>query len=158
MVFRRWSDEAGVAEYVAHLEGAARYLPGQFYRRELPGILAVLEMVPDPLEAVVVDGYVWLDDRDLPGLGGWLYEALAKRVAVVGVAKSRYAGATQAIPVFRGRSLRPLHVTAAGMDVAVAARHILEMHGKHRIPTLLKRVDRLARGDQQLASSPPTPP
>lgn len=45
----------------------------------------------------------------------------------------------------RGTSRSPLYVTAAGMDATEAARHIAEMHGPHRIPTLLKRIDRLCR-------------
>ncbi|PKN30756.1 MAG: endonuclease V, partial [Deltaproteobacteria bacterium HGW-Deltaproteobacteria-21] len=47
--------------------------------------------------------------------------------------------------VFRGRSKSPLYVTAAGMDPSEAAGHIRSMHGGHRIPTLLKQVDRLSR-------------
>jgi deoxyribonuclease V len=36
-------------------------------------------------------------------------------------------------------------VTAVGIDLAEAARRLGEMHGPYRIPTLLKRVDRLCR-------------
>ena len=39
-----------------------------------------------------------------------------------------------------------LFVTAAGIDVAAAARGLKSMHGAHRLPTLLARVDALARG------------
>jgi len=39
-----------------------------------------------------------------------------------------------------------LYVTAAGMRLQEAADRIQRMHGPHRIPTLLKRVDTLARG------------
>jgi deoxyribonuclease V len=47
--------------------------------------------------------------------------------------------------VMRGGARRPLFVTAAGMNVDTAAAHILNMHGAHRIPSILKRVDRLCR-------------
>ena len=62
-------------------------------------------------------------------------------------AKNPYRGSGFATPVLRGGSKSPLFVTAAGMDVAEAARHVEGMHGKHRIPTLLGWVDRLAAGD-----------
>ena len=42
--------------------------------------------------------------------------------------------------------LRPLFVTARGMPAADAARLVESMHGGHRIPTLIARVDHLARG------------
>lgn len=45
----------------------------------------------------------------------------------------------------RGASRRPLYITAIGSDYLTAAEHIREMAGDHRIPTLLKTVDRLAR-------------
>ena len=51
-----------------------------------------------------------------------------------------------ALPVLRGESLRPLFVSAAGMDHARAAALVQGMHGAYRVPTLLKRADQLARG------------
>jgi deoxyribonuclease V len=63
----------------------------------------------------------------------------------VGVAKRPFHAATRAIDVLRGESAQALSVTAIGMDVAAAAEHVRSMHGAHRIPTLLKRTDRLCR-------------
>ncbi len=94
---------------------------------------------------VVVDGYVWLDGVSVAGLGAHLYQALAGKVAVIGVAKRRFAGAGAAVEVVRGRSIRPLFITAAGMSAQTAAEHVRSMHGPNRIPTLLKRVDSLCR-------------
>ena len=123
------------------------YVPGEFYRRELPCLLKVLDQLSERPEVVVIDGYVWLDASGRKGLGGHLFEALNKTVPVIGVAKTRFATATRAIEVLRGSSARPLFVTAAGIDQANAAKCIRRMHGESRIPTLLKRVDRLSRGD-----------
>ncbi len=145
VLFRHWIDAKGEREIVTKVGKVEEYQSGRFYRRELPCLLAVLAMVAEPLEAVIVDGYVWLGEG-APGLGALLYEALGSSVAVIGVAKSRFDGATAAVPVLRGGSSRPLFVTAAGMDLLVAARHIQAMQGAHRIPTLLKRADRLSRG------------
>jgi deoxyribonuclease V len=47
--------------------------------------------------------------------------------------------------VRRDESTKPVYVTAVGMDIALAAEHVARMHGTYRLPTMLKRVDRLAR-------------
>jgi deoxyribonuclease V len=146
VLFRAWGDEQEAGSRVRWIRGVEAYVPGQFYRRELPCLLAVLGEVADPLDLVVVDGYVWLGDQTHPGLGAHLYEALGRGVPVVGVAKTRFAGAALAVPVQRGESAsRPLFVTATGLAVEEAAQAVRDMHGKHRIPTLLKQVDRLCR-------------
>ena len=144
VLFRHWSDAKGEQEIVVQTGKSEEYQPGQFFRRELPCLLAVLARVQVPLEAVIVDGYVWLGDNNEPGMGALLYEALGGTTAVIGVAKSRFVG-TRDTPVLRGTGRRPLYVTAAGMDTLIAAGLIRSMHGPHRIPTLLKRVDRLSR-------------
>jgi deoxyribonuclease V len=145
VVFRDWADALGTREEVERVAPVEPYQPGQFYRRELPCLLAVLGKVRDPLEAVLVDGYVWLGDEGRPGLGAHLYAALAQAVPVVGVAKSHFAGVRVARPVVRGTSRRPLWVTAAGIDPDLAADRVKGMHGSFRVPTLLKRVDQLCR-------------
>ena len=143
--FRAWSDGRPAAEFVVQISDVEPYQSGQFYRRELPCILAVLKSLPDLPQVIVIDGYVWLGDRQ-PGLGAHLYEALERRVAVIGVAKTRFVRAEPVELVLRGRSRSPLYVTAVGMDLAEAANRIRTMHGSCRIPTLLKRVDQLSRG------------
>jgi len=145
VLFRNWSDSESAEEVVRRIEGVADYKPGEFYLRELPCILAVLSEVWEPLETVIVDGYVWLGREGQPGLGARAFDSLGRSVAVIGVAKSQFVGAAGAIPVVRGKNIRPLFVTAAGMDIETAARHIRLMHGTHRIPTLLKLVDQLSR-------------
>ena len=121
------------------------YAPGAFYERELPCLLAVLGKVGGSLDVVVIDGYVWLSGDGRPGLGAHLHKELGGETAVVGVAKSSFDGAAFAEAVLRGKSARPLFVTAAGIPAPTAADWIRAMHGPHRIPTLLKRVDRLCR-------------
>jgi deoxyribonuclease V len=154
VVFAAWTDDAAVETLTVVRPIPAEYEPGELYRRELPPILEVLACVGPALDAIVVDGYVWLAGRG-PGLGAHLHRELAERVAVVGVAKSAWKRpaspgardrAHRVVPVVRGRSARPLFVTAAGMDVQVAAARVKHMHGAHRLPTLLKAVDALARG------------
>jgi deoxyribonuclease V len=146
VLFRDWADEHPAAERVERIARVEPYEPGQFYRRELPCLLAVLGTVAEGLEAVVIDGYVWLHDETTPGLGGHLYEALGRAVPVVGVAKTCFLSATAARPVLRGGSARPLYVTAVGVSADEAASRVRDMHGPYRIPALLKRVDQLCRG------------
>lgn len=143
--FERWKDACASAEYVFATGDVRPYVPGEFYKRELPCVLAVLERLPTQPDLVVVDGYVWLDDRDRMGLGGHLFESLGEMIPVIGVAKTRFATATSAIEVFRGSSRRPLLITAVGIDQDEAANCISRMHGENRIPTLLKRADQLSR-------------
>jgi len=145
VLFRAWTDAESAGQVVEPFDRVEPYQPGQFYKRELPCLLAVLGKVRVPIDLVIIDGYVWLGDEHTPGLGGHLYEALGRRLPVVGVAKTRFLSATQAREVWRGDSDRPLYVTAAGIDVEEVCRQIRNMHGPYRIPTLLKEVDQLCR-------------
>lgn len=145
VLFRRWDDPRPAEEYLAFVEDVAEYVPGSFYKRELPCILALLEKIDRTPDIIVVDGYVWLNREKKPGLGAYLFRALGKRVPVIGVAKSPYGKAESEWEVYRGRSRKPLHVTATGMDETSARELIGKMSGNHRIPTLLKHVDRLCR-------------
>jgi deoxyribonuclease V len=154
--FAAWTDAEPAVELTVTSDAPpAPYEPGAFYRRELPHILGALALLVPPFEAIVVDGYVWLgphDDPDAepgshkPGLGAHLYLALGGAMPVIGVAKTAFEGAI-AIEVLRGESAKPLYVTAVGIDAAAAADRIRTMHGEHRLPTLLKRADQLARGN-----------
>lgn len=142
VAFADWGDAVAIAERVEVVLEVAAYEPGQFYKRELPCLLRVLEGLKPRL--IVVDGYVWLGD-DRPGLGAHLFRALDGRAQVVGVSKTEFTSATRAIPVLRGGSARPLFVSAEGIELGGAADAVRSMHGDHRIPTLLRRVDRLCR-------------
>jgi deoxyribonuclease V len=131
-----------LAEHTAVVPEAAPYQPGEFYRRELPPLRAVLEDLSG-LGLLVVDGYADLDPDGRPGLGAHMHAEFG--VPVIGVAKSRFRAATHAVPVLRGSSVRPLFVTAAGMPAADAAGLVLRMAGRYRLPDALRRADTLAR-------------
>ncbi|MCB9668689.1 MAG: endonuclease V [Alphaproteobacteria bacterium] len=133
-------DAAEGEEDVVVVWGApADYEPGSFYKRELPLLLAFLH--GREVTGVVVDGFVWLGP-DRPGLGLHLHEAL--EVPVIGIAKTGFHEADAvAVPVLRGDSAKPLWVTAVGVDDAASV--VAGMDGPWRIPTLVKRADRLGR-------------
>lgn len=152
VVFDGWPSATWVAEHTQIATGFAPYRPGEFFRRELPCLRPLLDVVRamHAIEIVIVDGYV--DLRDAPGLGRHLHDEMPD-VAVVGVAKNPYPGAP-AIEVIRGGA-QALWVTAAGIDPSHAAEHVRSMDGPHRIPTLLRRVDHLARGLVSAGSDTP---
>jgi deoxyribonuclease V len=143
VAFEQWEDADVRAEFVLNVPDVQPYVPGHFYRRELPCLLSVLDQLSTRPDTVVIDGYVWLDENGRKGLGGHLFGAFGEAISVIGVAKTRFATATSSVEVLRGSSDRPLFVTAAGIDQAAAC--IRRMHGENRIPTLLKQVDRLSR-------------
>ena len=147
LAFADWAAPAPLETYSATTSPIADYAPGDFYRRELPCLLAVLEEVDlAQVSCLVVDGYVTLGAEQRPGLGQHLYKAFGSRIPVVGVAKTRFAGvAPQVASVLRGRSHNPLYVTSVGLPLAEAAAGVAAMHGEHRFPTLLKRLDELTK-------------
>lgn len=151
MVISGWGAAKPAAEHVRTIDKIAAYVPGRFFERELPCVLAVLELVEQALTFIVIDGYVVLDGAGTLGMGGFLYLALAERIPIIGVAKNPFREREgsdlnrAAIEVYRGSSKRPLFVTALGVDPAAAANDVQRMHGEYRLPTALKRVDRLCR-------------
>ena len=145
VLFRDWMDEAPIKEMTADCNLVHDYVPGEFYRRELPCLLKLLELVDINLNTIVIDGYVYLGKDRAPGLGRYLYDALDQQVAVIGVAKTAFKNTPVSTEVRRGTSQRPLYITAIGIDEASAQGCIQAMHGGDRIPTLLKRVDHLCR-------------
>jgi deoxyribonuclease V len=134
-----------VSSATAVMNTAVPYQPGEFYRRELPALHAVLDDITN-IDLLIIDGYVDLDPTGLPGLGAYAHKEFG--TPVIGVAKSRFLTATHAIPVLRGLSHRPLFITAAGMPLPDAVQLVREMKGPHRIPDALRLVDTLTRVPQ----------
>jgi deoxyribonuclease V len=153
ILFRDWSDTYPDLAITERVEDPAPYEPGQFYRRELPALLSVISKLTVRPEVIIIDGYAWLGDWDHSGLGAHLHKALGGRVAVIGVAKKLFLRGPAVQTIRRGTSARPLYVSAAGMDLDDAAARIVELHGEFRVPTLLKRVDRLCRGYPDILES-----
>jgi deoxyribonuclease V len=155
IAFRDWLDESVVEERAVSLPNIQPYQSGRFFIRELPCLLAVLAVLP-PVQIVLIDGYVWLEKKR-PGLGAHLYQSLDGRVPVIGIAKTRYIGAEDVQEIRRGKSKQPLYISAVGLGAAQAAEHVCSMRGPYRIPTLLKRVDLLSRGERTTAQPEAAP-
>ena len=145
VAFNQWADDKPAQEWVIQVPSPAAYLPGQFYRRELPCILALLKQIDAVPEVMIIDGYVYLGYEKKPGLGQYLFEALHGDTVVIGVAKKRFKNTPEGVALYRGQSKRPLYVTAVGIDEDEARQLIASMVGHHRIPVLLKRADQLCR-------------
>ena len=143
LLFDHWGDEHPVWERVDACQWAGDYRSGQFFRRELPPLLQALGRLHQMPQVVIVAGYCWLGP-EVPGLGAHLHVRL-QGPAVVGVAKSPYRS-WPGLPNLRGQSSAPLYITACAFDEEEAGRAVQRMHGAFRIPTLLRRVDQLARG------------
>ncbi len=115
--------------------------PFEFLHRAPSKLNVKYTLSMDPVREIIIDGYVWLGKKS--GLGQYLFESDDCRIPIIGVAKSRFPE-TSAEVLFRGTSRRPLYITAAGMDQKTASDKIRNMHGAHRISTLLKQVDPIA--------------
>lgn len=143
--FDHWSDGRAAWEIVVVAHNCGEYEPGAFYKRELPALTQALAQCPSKPDIIVVDAYVVLDNEGRPGLGYKLWEALEKTIPVIGVAKTKFMNAPTGWEVQRGASKSPLFVTAIGVEQSAALSWVASMHGEFRMPTLLKRVDQLAR-------------
>jgi deoxyribonuclease V len=141
-----WEDEVPTKVIEATVDGVADYVPGEFYKRELPCVMAVIDQVRKyKVDCIILDSHVQLGEGK-KGLGEYVYEAVDQKYPIIGVAKSSFHGNAEFVrEVRRGESENPLYVSAVGCDLYEAAESILNMHGKYRIPTLLKEVDRIGR-------------
>ena len=142
MTFTAWTDAAPTEEKIVRVPKCLKYTPGNFYKRELPVVLAALRAI-GPVDTIILDGFVRLDDAGQKGVGAYLFDELKGRTPIVGVSKAVFGG--PGVEVLRGESKRPLRVTACGMPDEMAAKLVTVMHGTSRVPTLLKRCETAAR-------------
>ncbi|UII24528.1 endonuclease V [Fulvivirga maritima] len=146
LLFENWEDATPHSILSEITEGVADYQPGEFYKRELPCILSLLNKVEFEIHAIIIDGYVTLTDTGKPGLGAHLHQALASKIPIIGVAKSGFHDNSKLVrELYRGESKNPLYITAAGMGADEAYNHIKKMDGPFRMPTLLKLLDKKTR-------------
>lgn len=146
--FRHWADEKSVDVVTASMDTVAAYESGEFYKRELAPLLRVLERSGQSAQTLVIDGYVWLDAQGSPGLEALLYAATGGQSRVIGIRQEPTQKRGFAYHVMRGSSTKPLYVTAIGLDTADAAEGVKNMHGPHRIPTMVRAADRVSRNGQ----------
>jgi len=149
LAFEAW--EAPEAErvfstHIAHAEKKAAR--GELDLRALPCMLQLLREHRLAPELILIDGFVYLDAQEAAGLGRHLFHALGERTAVIGVAKTAMDGGTPAqFEVIREEYAAPLVITCAGIDLGAAKARLRAMHGRKRVPTLMKLAARLAKAE-----------
>ncbi|MFL6677565.1 MAG: endonuclease V [Burkholderiaceae bacterium] len=148
VAFDDWAAAEGTRNHalaIAHVEKPAK---GELDLRALPWLIQLIEANRLQPEVIVLDGFVHLDAQDTPGLGRRLHDALAGRSAVIGVSKSVFKGSDtpDQFCIFREDETPPLVVTCAGIDLGAAKARVRMMHGRKRVPTLLKLAARIAKG------------
>ncbi len=153
VVFDKWDDKRSSVTITSTVSGFSEYVPGEFYRRELPCILTLLKEHRIRPACILVDGFVYLDGVSKPGLGKYLYNALRGKIAVIGVAKKPFKDISEDFAVYRGKSTKPLYVTSIGLETVTAKRCVAAMSGLFRVPDLLKSVDQVCRSLAVAASN-----
>jgi deoxyribonuclease V len=149
VLFEGWTDSKAANVVTTIVNDIREYETGLFYKRELPCILQLLDELDDNPDCIVVDGYVFLDGVEKPGLGKYLYDALDKKIPVIGVAKRSFSNISDDYALLRGDSEKALFVTSVGIDQTTAMSQIASMYGPHRNPYLLKKADQVCRGIQE---------
>lgn len=146
-----WKDAVPAKIYTATIDEVAPYIPGEFYKRELPCILKVLGQVDlNTVEAIIVDGHVFVHDNQKYGLGAYLWEALDKKIPIIGIAKKSFINTKKvATPVLRGSSEKPLFVSCIGIDKKTVLEKVELLHGEHRMPTILKLLDAVTKTEKE---------
>ena len=90
--FSEYNQKENFKVHTEIIENVEEYIPGEFYKRELPCIMSVLNQINlQNIEVIIVDGFVYLDDDKKYGLGGHLYEKLNRQIPIIGVAKTNFA-------------------------------------------------------------------
>jgi len=150
--FDEWNDAEGTGQWLARLPLAEKPVRGELDLRALPCVLnLVQQQIPPhrgPLELIVLDGFVHLDPQETPGFGLPLFHALGGQVPVIALSKTDWRGDTPAqFELHREEEARPTLVTCVGVDLGAAKARARTMHGKRRMPTLLKLAARLAKAD-----------
>ena len=123
-VFFNWKNEESIKTIIESVTNLNEYIPGEFYKRELPCLIKLIEKIDlSNIEAIIIDGHIYVDNYETFGLGGKLYEYLNKKIPIIGVAKnSFYSNSLTVKEIFRGSSKKPLYVSAIGIDIDEAVK------------------------------------
>ena len=149
VAFDDWAAFEGTKNYVLRIEHVEKPAKGELDLRALPWLVQLIDANGLQPEAIVFDGVVDLDAQETPALGRRLHDTLGGRSAVIGVSKSLFKGSEtpDQFFVFREDETPPLLVTCAGIDLGAAKARVRMMHGRKRVPTLMKLAARIAKGN-----------
>jgi len=146
VAFDDWVAFEGTKNYSLRIEHVEKPAKGELDLRALPWLVQLLDANRLQPELIVLDGFVHLDAQETPGLGRRLHDTLGGRTAVIGVSKTGFKDTPEQFEVHREEETAPLVVTCAGIDLGAAKARVRMMHGRKRVPTLLKLAARIAKG------------
>ncbi len=134
-----------LSKHSVQIDNIVPYQSGQFYKREMPCILALLAEITEPYDVIIIDGYVYLDGIETKGLGKHLYDNLTIVKPIIGIAKNKFHTIKEDYAVYRGTSKHPLYVTSIGIDKQQAMTIVTNLEGQNKLPNIVKMVDHLSR-------------
>jgi len=145
--FSQWDDTEPLKITKRTTKPEFPYIPGEFYKRELPCIMDLLGGVDfDSLSTIIVDGFIRIEKDGIlvPGLGEHLYDEVKDwNISIIGVAKSKFDGCERwSVPIIRKAGSKPIYVQGIGRYTDdMAASLIKGMAGSNKLPTLLRLLD-----------------
>lgn len=145
VAFDAWDASEATKTYLSHIAHVEKPERGELDLRELPCVMQLLREHKLEPELILIDGFVHLDGDETPGLGQHLFQALGGTTPIVGVSKTSRPGLSTQFEVMREEETKPLIVTCVGLDIGAAKARLRAMHGRKRVPTLMKLVARLAK-------------
>lgn len=155
LVFDQWNSKEPLYILESTVTEFSPYVPGKFWKRELPGILSIIQKINLlEFDTILLDGFTGLIDSSgirSSGLGEKL-EAninMHSRLSIIGVAKTLFGKSDLcSSPVYRGQAKTPLWVSVTpGSEVSLptAANYVKSMHGDYKIPSILKQLDKYTK-------------
>ncbi len=147
VAFDDWTAFEATKTYSLKIEHVEKPVKGELDLRELPWLIQLMDANGLQPETIVFEGFVFLDPQETPGLGIHLYNALGGRTAVIAASKAAMKDTPAQFEVYREDETPPLIVTCAGIDLGAAKARVRMMHGKKRMPTLMKLAARVAKGN-----------
>ncbi|HSH02811.1 MAG TPA: deoxyribonuclease V [Anaerolineae bacterium] len=162
VVVLSWPELQIVAQEVARQETTFPYVPGFLSFREVPVLLAALAKLEQVPDLILCDGQGVAHPRRF-GLACHL--GVLTDIATIGVAKTRFIGVHEEVPVARGSSVRlvdsgeevgrvvrtqagvrPLYVSVGHkVSLETAVTYVLGCAPRFRLPETTRQADRLAR-------------
>lgn len=150
VLFHKWEDKEPdkILTLKVH-KSPNEYIPGQFYKRELPAIMEFLNHYKLHPNWLIVDGFSLLKDNNgnyKDGLGNYVQHELIENnylTNVIGIAKSNFCKTNEvSYSIYRGNSKNPIYVQGTGYP-----EDIKNMYGSYRIPEMLKICDFYTKHD-----------
>lgn len=166
VIFNSWEDSEPAEVIHSWLSDTeyGPYIPGEFYKRELPCIINLFKTNNIDLkdyDTIILDGLARLPGSSEEGLGIHLEDKIQElwpdldfydRPAIMGIAKTKFGDVENdkgTSVVLRGTAKTPLYVNTTWhmLSSSEAADNLKKMHGDYRIPTLLKILDKATKSD-----------